>query len=79
MKLVSIAKDVRVIVLFIVILFAIFAINPLIGERGVAIRGVERNSTAFLAGIENPEPNSAPRSKERIIAINTIPVSNLDD
>jgi preprotein translocase subunit SecD len=79
MKAKQIFTNTRVVILLVVILLAIFAINPNPYAKGVAIRSVAHNSTAANAGIESPKPTSAPRTKERITAINSKPVHNLDD
>ena len=78
-KIKKIFTDMRVIILLCVIVFAIFAIYPNPYNKGVTIRSVTRNSSATRAGIESPKPSAAPMSKERIIAINSLPVNNIDD
>jgi preprotein translocase subunit SecD len=79
MKLKKIFTNFRVIILIIALLFAIIAIRPNFGADGVAIRNVIDNSSAYLAGIENPRANIQPMDRERIIAINNIPITNLED
>ncbi|MBD3313191.1 hypothetical protein GF345_01995 [Candidatus Woesearchaeota archaeon] len=78
-KLKAIVKKVRVIILLAFLLFAVIAINPNPWQEGVAIRGVEKNSSAYLAGIENPSPNSPPRSREVIRSMNDMPIRNEAD
>ena len=78
-KLRKMLTDLRIIILLVVIVFAIFAIYPNPFNKGVAIRSVARNSSAALAGIESPKPTSAPMSKERIVEINSKNVENVDD
>jgi len=78
-KLKAIIKNIRVILLLIFLLFAVIAINPNPWQEGVAIRGVEKNSTAYLAGIENPSPSTPPRSREVILSINNVPIKNEAD
>lgn len=46
---------------------------------GVIIKTVEKNSSAALAGIENPKPGIQPLSKEKIISINNRPITNPQD
>ncbi|MBW2983569.1 hypothetical protein KY361_00460 [Candidatus Woesearchaeota archaeon] len=72
-------KNTRVIVLFIFILLAIVAIHPNPKAEGVAIRNVISNSSANLAGIKSTTPNIAPMSRERIIAVNNIPIKTVED
>ncbi|HDP73940.1 MAG TPA: hypothetical protein ENN46_03240 [Candidatus Woesearchaeota archaeon] len=69
----------RVWVLMIAILLAVIAINPSVNVTGVAIRGIERDSPASLAGIEIPEGVASPRAREIIRSINNAPINNIDD
>ena len=69
----------RVIVLIIALALSLIAIQPTPWADGVAIKAVERNSTASLAGIENPDPKSQPLSKERVLVINNQPVHTVQD
>ena len=71
----EIIKKIRVIILLVFLLFAVVAINPNPWQEGVAIRGVLKNSSAYLAGIESPSPTSPPRSREVIQSINNIPIN----
>lgn len=77
-KLKKIFTNTRVVILLVVILLALFAIYPNPFQKGVAIRSVARNSSASEL-IENPKPGAAPMSKEVIVAINSLPVENIDD
>jgi len=76
MKIKKIFTNARVIIFLIVLLFAIVAIQPSLDSGGVVIRSVEKNSSADIAGIKNPDPNTAPMSKEKILAINNV---NIED
>jgi len=67
-------KKARIIILIITILLAIFAINPVFSQEGVAIRNVVKNSSAALAGIQSPSSNIPPRRREVLSAINNIPI-----
>lgn len=69
----------RVIVLFIFIVLSILAINPQFGTDGVAIRYVERNSSASTAGMQNPDPSTSPTARERVLAVNDQQVHNVAD
>jgi preprotein translocase subunit SecD len=69
----------RVLLLLSLIVLAVVAMSPNPWVKGVAIRSVEINSSASLAGIESPSPTSSPRSKERVIAINNQPVEDVED
>ncbi|MBC8444119.1 hypothetical protein H8D83_00885 [Candidatus Woesearchaeota archaeon] len=75
----KIFTSLRVIVVLIAVLLAIVAIHPNPWVTGVAIRSIELNSSASLAGIESPKPTSSPMSKERITSINNIPIKNVLD
>ncbi len=69
----------RVIILLICLLLGAFAIYPNPWNDGVVIKSVAKNSSAMLAGIEQPKENIAPMGKERILAINNRPVHNVED
>lgn len=69
----------RVIILLVFLLFAIISIQPQFSVEGVTIRSVAVNSSASLAGIENPSPKLTPLQKERILAINGNSLRTIDD
>lgn len=69
----------RVIILLLFLLFAVISIQPQFNAEGVAIRSVAVNSSASLAGIENPSPKLTPLQKERIIAINGNSLGTIED
>lgn len=75
----KIFTNARVIVLLVFLLFAIVAIRPNIDAKGVAIRNVILNSSASIAGIQNPKPTDPPMSREVIIAINNLPIGTVED
>ncbi len=56
-----------------------FAINPNPFSKGVAIRTVTLNSTAYLSGITSPNPSEVPMNRERIIEINKIAINSVSD
>lgn len=72
-------KSGRVIILVLFLAFALFSINPHPFNEGAAIRSVEFNSSASLAGIANPKANVVPLSRERIEAINNEEVKTIAD
>src|SRR3989344_1662411 len=69
----------RLIILFAAVLMALFAIAPNPLASGVIITHVAKASAAELAGMEAPNPNSAPMGRERIVAIDNSPVNNVGD
>ncbi|MBI4140766.1 hypothetical protein HY485_02920 [Candidatus Woesearchaeota archaeon] len=71
--------DWKVILVLIFILLATVAIYPNPFRDGVVIKSVEKNSSAMLAGVENPRPTASPMSKEFIVSMNNVPVKNIDD
>ncbi len=78
-KLKEIFTNVRVIILLIFLLGAVLAIHPTFGSEGVTIRSVVRNSSAALAGLENPSDGLRPLQRERILLINNQPVGSEKD
>jgi len=69
----------KVILLVIVVLLSLIAIKPSPGVEGVAIRNVAINSSASLAGIENPDSRSNPLAKERIISFNGEVIDSVEE
>ncbi len=69
----------RVIIVIVTLILAIVALYPNPYNKGVAIRNVISNSSANLAGIQNPKPNIAPMSREVILAINNKVIKDLED
>ena len=68
----------RVLFLLFWIIISIIAINPKFNAEGIAIKGVEKNSTASLAGITY-NTDLAPTKLERIVAINNNEVKNVKE
>ncbi len=67
----------RVLFLLFFILVSIIAINPKLHAEGVSIKGVEKNSSASLAGMIFDQ--GAPTKLEIITEINMNKIKNLDD
>jgi preprotein translocase subunit SecD len=82
-KIKKAVKNTRVIILLVSLFIALYLIYPNPFADGVSIRSVTTNSSAIIAGIENPQPNAPPMRKERIgaIEINNIKhdISNVID
>ncbi|MBT6774713.1 hypothetical protein HOA91_05080 [Candidatus Woesearchaeota archaeon] len=79
-RLKNIISNWRVIMLVIFLVFAVVSIHPkLFGNEGVTIRSVAQNSSASLAGVQNPSPTSTPLAKEKIISFNGEKVSTMED
>ncbi len=72
-------KKPRIVILILILIFFLWQIYPNPWNEGVAIRSVAEGKPAGLAGIKNPEPKSAPMSREVITAINNRPVRSLED
>lgn len=79
MKFKKIITSWRVILLLVFILFALIAIKPSLGIEGVAVRSVLTNSSASLAGMENPSAKETPLAKERIISLGGEPVNSVEE
>jgi preprotein translocase subunit SecD len=72
-------KNIRIMVLVLALILAIAAINPRPWQDGVTIRNVEKDSAAALAGIASANPETRPVLRERITAINSIPIEDEQD
>ena len=79
MKTKKIFKNWKVILLLFCLIMSFLIIDHQFSVEGVAIKSVEANSTAFKAGIENPEINSQPTKKELILEVNGEKVNSLDE
>lgn len=69
----------RVILLLVFLLFAVIAIHPSPYVEGVSIRNVIYNSSASLAGIQNPGPTTPPLSRERVLAVNSVKINSVSE
>ncbi len=78
-KLKKIITNIRIIILLAALVMAVFAISPNPWAEGVAIRSIEKNSSAAQAGIIPSSPQSTLMGKERITAMNNKPISNVAD
>ena len=78
-KIKKLFTNFRVILVLFFLLMAIVAINPNPFAKGVSIRSVIANSSANIAGIENPAPNLRLTSREKILAVNGMDIVNEAD
>jgi len=78
-KIKKLFTNVRIIILLICLVLAVFAINPNPWSEGVAIRSVAFNSSANLEGFTNPKASINPMSREIILSINNVPIKNVSD
>jgi len=73
----------RVIMLLIFLVFAYFSINGGIAvhffDEGISIKSVGENSSAALAGIENPSTKLSPLSREKIISVAGSQITSVQD
>ncbi len=69
----------RMIVLFIFLILSVIAIHPAPQTEGLAIRSVDLNSSAHIAGLESPHPNTQPLARERVLSIDNQAVYSLED
>ena len=76
-KIKKLITNLRVIILVFFLVISLIAIHPTLSE-GVAIRNVITNSSASIAGIQQPKPNMLPVARERVIAINNQQIKDID-
>lgn len=69
----------KVVILLIALVLGAIAIYPNPWAEGVTIKGIAKNSSAELGGMQSPKGNVAPMQLERIIAINNKPISSLEE
>ena len=73
-KLKQIFTHWRVIVLLLFVLAALVLIRPNFSPEGVAIRSVQKDSAAALAGMHGPLPHDKPMMREVITHVNGVAV-----
>lgn len=78
-KVKQLFKRARIWILLFFLLVSYTSISPQFSQEGVAIKGIEPDSVADLAGFEPPNKEISPTNYERILEINGEMVSNLDD
>ncbi len=78
-KIKNVFKNAKVITLLVFIIFAIVSISPNPGATGVSIRNIVSNSSANLAGLENPKPGITAMARERIVEMNNVPIITTED
>ncbi|MBU1200988.1 MAG: hypothetical protein KJ583_04190 [Nanoarchaeota archaeon] len=69
----------RVIIVLVFLILSVASISPNPWNEGATIRFVAKNSSAAIAGIENPTFGGTPMSKETILSINNKPITNAKD
>src|SRR3989338_4679594 len=83
MKFKRIFTNWKVILLLVFVAFSlvsIFSLTPaLFSEKGVTIRGVDLNSSALDAGIQNPTGKMQPLAREQVLALNGKSVHSVEE
>ena len=74
----------RVVLLMIFLVFALVSIFSLntevwLGNEGAAIRSINQNTSASIAGMQSPTSKTTPLAKEKIISFNGEPVNSALD
>ena len=78
-KLKKLLTNWKVILYIFVFIVTLFAINPRPWNSGVAIRNVALNSTAYLNELRSPSPTDMPMVRQRIVALNNVPVNSIGE
>jgi preprotein translocase subunit SecD len=78
-KLKRIFTNWKVILLIVLVIGAIFFISPTFGKEGAAIRNVEKDSAATLAGFVGPTAKDKPLDREVVLSVNSEAVKNAAD
>lgn len=69
----------RIVFLFSCIVLSLFMIQPAFWLEGVAIRSIEKNSPASLAGMHSPFGKDKPMFREIITKVNGMEIKSVDD
>jgi len=78
MKIPKILTNMRILILIFFILLAVAAIHPS-NQEGIAVRFVEKDSAAYIAGMQSPEKNSLPLNHEVITSVNGKAVKTVEE
>ena len=78
-KIKKIFRSWKIWVYIVFFVLTIIAINPNPYVKGVTIRSVRQNTSAYVADIASPSPKEAPRARERIIDVNNMPITSVID
>ncbi len=78
MKIPKILTNIKILILIFCLLLAVSAIHPT-NTEGVAIRFIEKESAAYVAGLESPAKNAQPLSHEVITSINGNAIKTVAD
>lgn len=73
-KLKKIFTNWKVILLLACIIISLIVIRPSFGREGVMIAAITKNSSAYNANMQNPEPNLLPMNKEVITKLDGKPI-----
>lgn len=76
-KLKKLFSNWKIWVYIIFLILTLVSINPNPWAKGVAVRSVLQNTSAYNAGMQSPSPKESPRSRERILEISNIPVEDV--
>ncbi len=76
-KIKKIFSNGRIWIYVVFFILTIFAISPRPWNNGVAIRSVERNSTAYNSQLSSPGANTNPIARERIVKINGVDIDSV--
>ncbi|MBN2367577.1 hypothetical protein JXC34_01050 [Candidatus Woesearchaeota archaeon] len=78
-KLKRLFTNFRIWVYILFFVLTLLVIHPNPWNKGVAIRTVTLNSSAYSAGMLSPSPAEVPMNRERIIELNRKPVNSVDE
>ncbi|MFA4887813.1 MAG: hypothetical protein WC595_06395 [Candidatus Nanoarchaeia archaeon] len=79
MKAKNLLKSWRIWVLIFALVATYAAIDPSFGEKGIVVNSVDLNSSANLAGMRSPSPETALTNRERITRVDQTTIETVDD
>jgi len=72
-------KNWRVLLLIFSLICVIWVVQPKFWNSGVVIQSVVKDSAADMARIQGPDSRTLPMAREKILAVNNIPISSIED
>ncbi len=78
-KIIKLLKQPRVIILLLALIISFLSINHQFNQEGVTISGIETNSSSYESGLRTPSSDVSPTAKERILEINKVKVSSIEE
>src|SRR3989344_3984487 len=72
-------KKWRIWILIIILIFSYLSINPQFSVKGIAVKSIELNSSAYNADMRTPSANLQPTQQEIIYSLNNNEINTVEE